>query len=225
MKYLLILVLMIAWGVTPGQISPCIACAPFGGVYYLNQQIQIGEVAARYVIFENVTADSMGVYMRDSFVLRSGEFEQLVVTNVNCDTVVSAPLVVSTDAILYNDISLAILRDMLSDATQMAQMACSGNENELGVRADLLEAKLNLVETWRAIIKANLSGNGLSVFLFNELQNLADISVIHTYIPLYKSFLSDPCDDIRLGGRLYFITDALGRLIYSHNQMQNIFEP
>lgn len=227
MKYLLtFLLLWAAWGFTSGQFDSTIVCNSDVGVVYNDVHVVSGGVAAPFVVFNDVTADSFKVWMRDSFVMTEGAFGQFAVYPVACTSSIVATdtLTDAWVAYFYNDMVYSLLQSMMSDTIYLRTISCDGNQAELKSQANVIRSKLDQVVLFRALLKSHLSGIPLQTFIASEFQDHIDINSIYSHVETYKTYLN-PCKENQLGGQTSFIIFALERLLYSHGQYKILFRP
>lgn len=128
--------------------------------------------------------------------------------------------------ISYNDQILQLCYDALSIAESLDSLTCQeANKPAMSADALLIIMKMDSVTIYRDSLEMSLSGQQLAIFGFHEYVVVNNIAEVKDYAQRYVNLLnSEPCEsaEIRLDGRLRFVLDGLGRVIYGHEQMKKL---
>lgn len=209
-------------------VNASFICNSTVGVIVKDDDIFQTWIAAPYVILENITADSVCLFIRDSFRLTNSDVTSFRVDTVNCSQQVMTAMAGTNTAIIYNDLIRALIDDLFLRLEELKSLGCDDMQKPvLEMKANEMADRMDFVVEFRDSMENNLSGNNLLSFQFRQQQDETDINVIYEYLSLYISLLSEnPCDRIaiRMTGRLYFVEDSLKRLRYSHGELGRIIQ-
>lgn len=207
-------------------VNASFICNSTVGVIVQDDDIYQTWIAAPYVILDNVRADSVCLFIRDSFRLTNSEIKSFLVTMVSCPDTMMTAMAGTNTAVIYNDLIVLMIDDLFLRLEELKALGCDDLQKPLlEMKANAMADRMDFVVEFRDSMENNLSGNNLLSFQFRQQQDQTDINVIYEYLSLYISLLSEnPCERIaiRMTGRLYFVEDSLKRLRYSHLELGRI---
>lgn len=208
-------------------VNASFICNSTVGVIVRDDDIFQTWIAAPYVILDNITADSVCLFIRDSFRLTNSDVTSFRVDTVTCSQQVMTAMASTNTAIIYNDLIMALIDDLFLRLEELKALGCDDMQKPvLEMKVNEMADRMDFVTEFRDSMENNLSGNNLLSFQFRQQQDQTDINVIYEYLSLYVGLLSEnPCERIstRMTGRLYFVEDSLKRLRYSHREFRRLF--